>query len=176
MWKGVLCLDPTPCNYYYYYCSRRSTPTGNCYMQTRSSYARGGTNEAVRNRRTQTMLDTLLPLAMKPVAAIYTHIKQFSPLIYIYIIMLPAYIYERLPTIGQFLHNQEALPSSLLSLSIVPCYHHNICLHHTGARATCIPTMFRDHGRESHLEVVLMIFVQQSWWDLISPIFLAQQQ
>ena len=49
---------------------------------------------------------------------------------------------------GQFLHNWEALPSSLLSLSIVPCYHHNnICLHHTGARATCTPTTNRDHGR-----------------------------
>ena len=99
---------------------------------------------------------------MKPPAAIiHTH-KSFLRTVYIYIIMLPAYIYERLTTIGQFLHDWEALLFSLLSLSIVPCYHHNICLHHTGARATCIPTMFRDHGRESHLEVVLMIFVQHS--------------
>jgi len=74
----------------------------------------------------------------------YTHThKRILRYIYIYIIMLPAYIYyERLTTIGQFLHNWEALPSSLLSLSIVPCYHHNICLHHTGTRATCIPIMF----------------------------------
>ena len=39
-------------NYHRQYCSRRSTPTGNCYMQTRSSYAQGGRINTVRYRCT----------------------------------------------------------------------------------------------------------------------------